>query len=103
MGPQRPHGLNTRMLHIVQGSCACWRNRMPKVAPLRLYGKRGCPTAYAIRDFLQRSDIPFEWIELRDNEHARNELGLENVDDARLPICIFDDGTRMERPSVRQI
>ena len=54
---------------------------MPKVAPLRLYGKRGCPSAYAIRDFLQRSDIPFEWIELRDNEHARNELGLENVDD----------------------
>jgi thioredoxin reductase (NADPH) len=76
---------------------------MPKVAPLRLYGKRGCPSAYAIRDFLQRSDIPFEWIELRDNEHARNELGLENVDDARLPICIFDDGTRMERPTVRQI
>jgi thioredoxin reductase (NADPH) len=76
---------------------------MPKVAPLRLYGTRGCPSAYAIRDFLQRSDIPFEWIELRDNEHARNELSVENVDDARLPICIFDDGTRMERPTVRQI
>src|SRR5580700_10457903 len=76
---------------------------MPKVAPLRLYGTRGCPSAYAIRDFLQRSDIPFEWIELRDNEHARNDLGVENVDDARLPICIFDDGTRMERPTVRQI
>ena len=91
------------MLHIVRVSCARWRNGMPKVAPLRLYGKRGCPSAYAIRDFLQRSDIPFEWIELRDNEHARNELGLENVDDARLPICIFDDGTRMERPTVRQI
>ena len=77
---------------------------MPKVAPLRLYGKRGCPSAYAIRDFLQRSDIPFEWIELRDNEHARNELGLENVDDARLPICIFDDGTRRSgRPSARSL
>jgi thioredoxin reductase (NADPH) len=78
-------------------------NGMPKVEPLRLYGKRGCPSAYAIRDFLQRSDIPFEWIELRDNEYARNELGVENVDDARLPICIFNGGTRMERPTVRQI
>jgi len=76
---------------------------MPKVAPLRLYGKRGCPAAYAIRDFLHRSDIPFEWIELRDDEHARKELGIENVDDSRLPICIFGDGTRIERPSVRQI
>src|SRR6476620_11733834 len=76
---------------------------MQQAARVRLYGKRGCPSAYAIRDFLQRSDIPFEWIELRDSEQARNDLGVENVDDARLPICIFQDGTRMERPTVRQI
>ena len=76
---------------------------MQQAAPVRLFGKRGCPAAYAIRDFLHRSDIPFEWIELRDDEHARKELGIENVDDSRLPICIFGDGTRIERPSVRQI
>jgi thioredoxin reductase (NADPH) len=75
-----------------------------KLAPaVRLFGKRGSPQAYAIRDFLQRSDIPFEWIELRDDVQAHSELGLEGVDDARLPICIFPDGTRMERPTVRQV
>src|SRR4026207_1214046 len=76
---------------------------MQQAGPVRLYGKRGCPAPCAIRDYLQRSDIPFEWIELRDNEHARRDLGVENVDDSRLPICIFPDGTRMERPNVRQI
>jgi thioredoxin reductase (NADPH) len=76
---------------------------MQQAGPVRLYGKRGCPAAYAIRDFLQRSDIPFEWIELRDDVQAHKELGLEGVDDARLPICIFADGTRMERPTVRQV
>ena len=76
---------------------------MQQDAPVRLYGKRGCPAAYAIRDFLQRSDIPFEWIELRDDVRAQKELGLEGVDDTRLPICIFADGTRMERPTVRQV
>ena len=70
---------------------------------VRLYGKRESPQAYALRDYLQRSDIPFEWVELRDNEQARAELGLDSVDDARLPICIFLDGTRMERPTVRQV
>jgi thioredoxin reductase (NADPH) len=70
---------------------------------VRLYGKRGSPQAYAIRDFLQRSDVPFEWIELRSHEQARDELGLDSVDDSRLPICIFPDGTRMERPTVRQV
>jgi thioredoxin reductase (NADPH) len=75
-----------------------------ELAPaVRLYGKRGSPQAYAIRDFLQRSDIPFEWIELGSHEQARDELGLDSVDDSRLPICIFPDGTRMERPTVRQV
>ena len=72
-------------------------------AVVRLYGKRESPQAYALRDYLQRSDIPFEWVELRDNEQARAELRLDSVDDARLPICIFPDGTRMERPTVRQV
>jgi thioredoxin reductase (NADPH) len=70
---------------------------------VRLYGKRGSPQAYAIRDFLQRSDVPFEWVELANNEQASAELGLESVDDSRLPVCIFPDGTRMERPTVRQV
>jgi thioredoxin reductase (NADPH) len=76
---------------------------METLPAVRLYGKRGSPEAYAIRDFLQRSDVPFEWIELGSPEQARAELGLESVDDSRLPICIFPDGTRMERPTVRQV
>ena len=55
-------------------------------AVVRLYGKRESPQAYAIRDYLQRSDVPFEWVELKDDEQARAELGLENLDDARLPV-----------------
>jgi thioredoxin reductase (NADPH) len=45
--------------------------------------------------------VPFEWVELGSNEQARDELG--NLDDSRLPICVFPDGTRMERPTVRQV
>ena len=42
---------------------------------VRLYGKRESAQAYALRDYLQRSDIPFEWVELRDNAQAPAELG----------------------------
>jgi thioredoxin reductase (NADPH) len=76
---------------------------METLPAVRLYGKRGSPQAYAIRDFLQRSDVPFEWVELANHEQARAELGLESMDDSRLPVCIFPDGTRMERPTVRQV
>jgi thioredoxin reductase (NADPH) len=77
---------------------------LAKAAPLiRLYGTRGCAEAYAIRDFLQRSDVPFQWIELKSDEEAQREATVAGLDDARLPVCVFHDGVRMEHPSVRQI
>jgi hypothetical protein len=36
-----------------------------KKQPLEIYGPRTSPKAYAIRDFLYRSDIPFIWVELK--------------------------------------
>jgi thioredoxin reductase (NADPH) len=71
----------------------------PKV---KVFGKAGSPTAYAIRDFLHRSDVPFEWIELQSDQQARS-IGVNGPNDARLPVCTFEDGTRMENPTIRQI
>src|SRR5579862_2843657 len=70
---------------------------------IKLYGTRGSSTAYSIRDFLQRSDVPFQWIELASDEQARAEASVTGLADDKLPVCLFDDGTRMERPTLRQI
>jgi hypothetical protein len=75
------------------------QDQQPK---LKLFGTVGSPAAYAIRDFLHRSDVPFEWVEIHNNQEAR-EIGVDQVHDPRLPVCVFADGTRMERPTVRQI
>jgi thioredoxin reductase (NADPH) len=73
------------------------------VSELQLFGTRGSPAAYSIRDFLQRSDLPFRWVELTTDEQARTEANVEGLSDARLPVCMFPDGTRLERPTVRQV
>ena len=70
---------------------------------VKLFGTRGSAEAYAIRDFLHRCDVPFEWIELSDDAKARSEAHVDGLNDRRLPICFFPDGTRMEHPTVRQI
>jgi thioredoxin reductase (NADPH) len=69
---------------------------------VKVIGKSVSAQAYAIRDFLYRSDVPFEWVELASDQHAR-EIGVANVNDPRLPVCLFPDGTRMENPTIRQI
>ncbi len=69
---------------------------------VKLFGRTASPMCYAIRDFLYRNDVPFEWIELRGDEDAR-AIGLDRITDDRLPVCIFKDGTRLERPTIRSV
>ena len=70
---------------------------------MKIIGKAGSATAYKIRDYLERSDVPFEWIELTNDQQARAEAGVNNLQDPRLPVCIFSDGTSLECPTIRQI
>ncbi len=71
-------------------------------ANVKVYGRTGSPQCYAIRDFLYRNDVRFEWVELHTDEEAR-AIGLQGRSDERLPVCMFPDGTRMERPTIRAI
>jgi len=59
----------------------------PKV---RIYGRLGNAAAYAIREFLYRCDVPFEWVQTDDEAQAE-------------PLCVFPDGSRMAAPTIRQI
>jgi thioredoxin reductase (NADPH) len=70
---------------------------------VRVIGRPGSATAYKIRDYLQRSDVPFVWVELDSDEQARTEGGVNDLHDTRLPVCVFPDGTRMDCPTIRQI
>lgn len=70
---------------------------------IKILGAPGCPLDYKIRDFLHRSDVPFEWVKLTSDDHAHSEAAVDNLHDDRLPVCVFPDGTRLERPTIRQI
>lgn len=70
---------------------------------VKIYGRKRTANGYAIRDFLHRSDIPFEWIELTCDEDAVSLARVQHLSDSRLPVCVFNDGTRLECPTIRQI
>jgi thioredoxin reductase (NADPH) len=71
--------------------------------PIKIFGRTASSRGYLIRDFLHRSDVPFEWIELTGDEEARAQAGVSDLHDKRLPVCVFPDGSRLEHPTVRQI
>jgi thioredoxin reductase (NADPH) len=72
-------------------------------ALVRIYGEPRSSRGYAIRDFLHRSDVAFEWVPLLSDEDAQARASVQRLHDSRLPVCLFPDGTRMECPTIRQI
>lgn len=72
-------------------------------AKVRLYGLPNSAEAYEIRDFLNRSVVEFDWIELTNDQDCDRELGFSALSDLRLPMVEFPDGTQLFSPSIREI
>jgi thioredoxin reductase (NADPH) len=47
--------------------------------------------------------VPFEWVQLSTDDQARAQAGVDHLQDSRLPVCVFADGTRIDCPTIRQI
>src|SRR5258706_16478831 len=70
---------------------------------LRLIGTARSGEAFALRDFLQRSVVEFDWIEFGADDQADLELRLDDAEIQRLPIVQLPDGVRLYTPSVREL
>jgi hypothetical protein len=61
------------------------RNGDSKVRVVRLLGHRDDAGAWQIPDFLKRSVVESQWIELSTEEDCRRELGLSDLNSALSP------------------
>ena len=78
-------------------------NNDSNIAKVKLYGQPNSPEAYEIRDFLKRSVVEFDWIELTCDEDCERELGFSSLDELRLPVVELTNGTQLFAPTVREI
>src|ERR1700737_1074255 len=75
----------------------------PNQPMVKIYGTPGSAACYSIRDFLHRSEVPFEGMDLTSGEEAGAEAGVRGPNDPSLPVCVFPDGVRLENATIRQI
>ena len=71
------------------------RNGASKRRVVRLLGHADDTGAWEIRDFLKRSVVEFQWIELSTEADCRRELGLSDLKNINLPVVELPDGTRL--------
>ncbi len=70
---------------------------------IKVYGRAGSTEGYDIRDFLARTVVAFNWVDLTCEDDCRSVLGLGDYEALRFPIVEFPDGERLFGPRVREI
>jgi thioredoxin reductase (NADPH) len=80
-------------------------NHEPPFEGVRLVGHRWSPEAHTARDFLARSQVPYQWLDLDKEDEARHLLDLvgSDPDDPGAPddgpLLVFPDGSVLRRPT----
>src|ERR1700723_1612060 len=70
----------------------------PAFQGIRVLGTRWSPRSYELRDFLARSHVPYQWIDVEgsaNDPETQRLLEALGADSRDLPIVLFADGTKM--------
>jgi len=93
-----------RLYPVLDDLLAEWtaRVRLP-FEGIRVVGSRWSPQSYAVKEFLSRNQVPYQWIEIeRDESMAALAQGLAG-DSGKLPIVLFEDGSHLVAPDTRAL
>ncbi len=78
---------------------------------IRVAGTLWSPSSHRVKDFLSRSQIPYLWLDIEQDESARaavdaaNEAAILDKGEStrRLPVVFFADGTSMIEPTLPEL
>jgi thioredoxin reductase (NADPH) len=70
----------------------------PAFQGIRVLGTRWSPRSYELRDFLARSHVPYQWIDVEasaNDPETKRLLDALGPDKNELPVVLFPDGAKM--------
>jgi thioredoxin reductase (NADPH) len=74
----------------------------PPFEGIRVIGQRWSPQSHQVKDFLARNQVPYQWLDI-ELEEAKTLVSYAEDCQAKLPLVLFTDGTRLIQPSNIQI
>jgi thioredoxin reductase (NADPH) len=74
----------------------------PDFHGIKLIGYQFSPLSHEIKDFLAGNLKPYLWLDVETSDVARQLLSVNNIEHKELPVLIFEDGTILRKPTVRE-
>lgn len=78
-------------------------NTPPVYEGIRVAGTLWSPTTHAVKDFLARSQIPYQWLDIERNEAARVLVEATRAGKSKLPVVFLPDGTVLSCPDLHEL
>ncbi len=70
---------------------------------IRVVGPRYSLRDYRVRNFLSRNQVPYVWLDPERDDQAVELLAKFGVDDSKLPVVLFPDGTSLVQPEEQEL
>jgi thioredoxin reductase (NADPH) len=71
----------------------------PPFEGIRVLGHRWSPASHAVKNFLARNQVPYQWLDVESDAEAQRLLEAAGTSLAEIPLVLFPDGSRLARPS----
>jgi thioredoxin reductase (NADPH) len=75
----------------------------PPFTGIRVIGHRWSPEAHQIKEFLARSHVPYQYLDVELEAEACQLLEEFGLTDDSLPVVVYSDGTVMESPTPAEV
>lgn len=70
---------------------------------IRVAGALWSPHSHAVKDFLARHQIAYQWLDVESNPQGSALVDEYNPGASRLPVVVFPDGEVLTEPTLRQL
>jgi thioredoxin reductase (NADPH) len=70
---------------------------------IRVAGALWCASSHGVKEFLARSQIPYQWLDIERDAQARTLVESSVGENPRLPVIFFPDGSTLVAPELRSL
>ncbi|MFK7846039.1 MAG: FAD-dependent oxidoreductase [Rhodothermales bacterium] len=70
---------------------------------IRVAGTLWSATSHNVKDFLARSQIPYQWLDIERDSEARTLVETTSEERPQLPMLFFPDGSTLTNPDLRTL
>jgi thioredoxin reductase (NADPH) len=93
-----------RLYPVLNDLLETWKEGYrPPFEGIRVVGPRYTLRDHQVRDFLSRNQVPYVWLDPEQNSEAVELLNRFHLDDRKLPVVLFGDGTSLVQPGQMEL